>query len=114
MNDTPTKLFVYGIFLDEENRNHYGMTNPHYATVPDFATFGGQIVQANLIRHADLSLTGLLVDYDPNRWQSLDLLEGGYDRIIVTTTTGERAFMYATKGLVGFTNYSTYVPRSYS
>lgn len=89
------KLFVYGIFLDERNRNRYGMTKPYYATVLDYATFGDQIVMASRIANAGLSLTGLVVIPDENRWKDLDMLESGYDRIIVTTTNGEQVYMYA-------------------
>ena len=109
MTDEPTKLFVYGIFLNEYNRERYGMTNPSYDTVLDFATFGHGIVQASYLPGGNLSLTGLLVDYDPEVWENLDRLEGGYDRIIVTTTRGERAYMYAEPSKA-FENHSTYQP----
>lgn len=90
-----SKLFVYGIFLDAHNRSRYGMANPQYATVLDYATFGHHIVQAQHIPDCGLSLTGLLVDMDDQRWEPLDALEHGYDRIQVTTTSGEQAYMYA-------------------
>lgn len=89
------KLFVYGIFLDEYMREKYGMTNPKYATVPDYATFGGGIVMAYKIPDNRLSLTGLLVDMNPDNWEELDRLEGGYRRIKITTGSGEQAYMYA-------------------
>lgn len=105
------KLFVYGIFLDESARKRYGMSNPRYATVKGYATEGEYIVQA---REAEgLTLTGLIVDVAPkstrrdfynggfievDNWEQLDKLEGGYDRIIVRTTSEEEAFMYAKRG----------------
>lgn len=113
MTDEPTKLFVYGIFLGESMRAHYGMRNPEYATVHDFVTVGNQIVEAVYTptttpgRWNRLCLTGLLVDYDPTRWEGLDRLEGGYDRIIITTTNGTRAYMYA-RHSEAFENQSTY------
>lgn len=93
-----TKLFVYGIFLDKSSRDGYGMSNPHYATVKDYTTLGwgdGYIVQAKYVPGCNLALTGLLVEMNPYRWGPLDKLEAGYDRIIVTTTSGEEAYMYA-------------------
>jgi len=87
------KLFVYGIFLDEGNRNAYGMSNPHYATVPNWATVGGYIVEAVPCKGA--TLTGLLVDMDETRWERLDQLERGYIRTTVQTTEGINAYMYA-------------------
>lgn len=89
------KLFVYGIFLDKYMRDEYGMTNPKYATVPDYATFGGGIVMAVKIPDARLSLTGLLVDMNPDNWDKLDRLERGYRRIEITTGSGQQAYMYA-------------------
>ena len=96
------RLFVYGIFLAQPTRDSYGMTNAQYATVPDFATFGGHIVQAAYIEGAgNLQLTGLTVDVDPANWTRLDRLESGYDRVIVTTTMGEDVYMYVTPGTKG-------------
>lgn len=90
------KLFVYGIFLDESNRNHYGMSNPHYDTVKGYITVGDRIVQAVRIGGVDnVALTGLTVDMNPEYWEMLDLLESGYERIQVITTGGEEAYMYA-------------------
>lgn len=88
------RLFVYGIFLDEDRRQTYGMSNPEYATVLDFATFGHSIVSARRIPDIGLSLTGLTVDVDPAYWERLDLLEHGYDRKLVKTTRGEKVYMY--------------------
>lgn len=73
------------------------MTNPEYATVLDYATFGGSIVQAVRIPNAGLSLTGLTVDIPDSQWPSLDALEGGYDRELVTTTDNEQVYMYTGK-----------------
>ena len=91
------KLFVYGIFLGEEMRKEYGMTNPRYATVQDYVTHGHHIVKAYKVEDCGLALTGLIVDMDTSQWDDLDRLEGGYERIIVRTTSGEWAYMYAGK-----------------
>jgi gamma-glutamylcyclotransferase (GGCT)/AIG2-like uncharacterized protein YtfP len=90
------KLFVYGIFLDENNRRAFGLHNPEYAVVRDYATFsiGGSIVMAAHVPGNNLGLTGLLCDVDPEKWERLDQLEGAYDRIQITTEDGERAWMY--------------------
>jgi gamma-glutamylcyclotransferase (GGCT)/AIG2-like uncharacterized protein YtfP len=92
------KLFVYGIFLDEYNRKAYGMSNPAYDTVLDYATFGNGIVQAVRITRPEgkprLSLTGLVVDVDPAFWPDIDRLEQAYDRIEVETTSKQKAYMY--------------------
>lgn len=92
------RLFVYGIFLGERMRDSYGMTNPEYATVPGYATFGDHIVQAVKIDGArNLALTGLTVDIDPENWERLDRLEGGYDRKRVLTDKGEQVYMYTAR-----------------
>jgi gamma-glutamylcyclotransferase (GGCT)/AIG2-like uncharacterized protein YtfP len=109
MTEEPTRLFVYGIFLDERNRQSYGMTDPEYQTVADFATVGGRIVKAVHIPQAGLALTGVAVEYNPEQWERLDRLEGGYDRIIVKTTQGEPVYMYAEHD-EAFENHSTYTP----
>lgn len=89
------KLFVYGIFLGEMQRNAYGMSNPHYATVPDYVTIGGIIVEAVKVdKKFGCALTGLIVDVDPQYWEMLDRLESGYTREIVETTDREKVFMY--------------------
>jgi gamma-glutamylcyclotransferase (GGCT)/AIG2-like uncharacterized protein YtfP len=106
------KLFVYGIFLDEVNRNSYGMTNPKYTTVPGYITMGGHIVKAVHVEDKSIALTGLIVDMDSERWQGLDSLEGGYDRIAITTVDGTNAFMYA-EHQEGVENHSTYEFTSY-
>lgn len=89
------KLFVYGIFLDEYNRSHYGMEFPSYDTVPDYITVGGTIVRAIKLEGYGASLTGLLVDIPTKRLPSVDALEAGYARIKVKTSGGIEAFMYA-------------------
>jgi hypothetical protein len=44
------------------------------------------------------SLTGLVVELPDNYdWQPLDILEAGYNRELVTTTSGEKVFMYTAK-----------------
>lgn len=91
------RLFVYGIFLGQGCRDAYGMSNPEYATVLDYATFGGSIVEAYRIPDYGLSLTGLTVDVDPECWRRLDALEAGYTRKKVTTTDGEEVYMYVGK-----------------
>jgi len=88
------QLFVYGIFLSQYNRDAYGMTNPRYFTVLDYATYGRGIVQAHYEPGKGLSLTGLLVDVDPSQWEALDRLETGYKRIKVKTYNGVEAWMY--------------------
>src|SRR4051812_7599639 len=88
------KLFVYGIFLDENNRNGYGMRNPRYATVADYITIGGDIVTAYRVPEIRASLTGLVVDMPSDRWADLDALEAGYNRIQVNTSRG-KTYMYA-------------------
>jgi hypothetical protein len=90
-------LFVYGIFLDEYSRRHYGMVNPRYDTVSDYATYGGSIVTAYKQEDAGLALTGLTVDVPKSNWGRLDALEGGYDRVTVKTNTGKQVFMYVGK-----------------
>lgn len=95
--DNENKLFVYGIFLDQSDRDAYGMTNPQYATVKDYLTVGSYIVQATHVPGIGLALTGLLVDMNPAGWQELDMLEGAYDRVRVSTTMGKRAWMYVAK-----------------
>lgn len=93
------QLFVYGIFLDEDNRKRYGMTNPEYDTVPDFVTFGDHIVSAAPVGEGmNVQLSGLVVDVDPDFWPDIDALEGGYERIIVETNSHGQAFMYAAPG----------------
>ena len=91
---TKDKLFVYGIFLDEENRKDYGMSDPQYTTVPGYLTVGSYIVKAVETDNASVALTGLLVDIDPDMWPSLDSLEAGYDRIKVRDVSGDIAYMY--------------------
>jgi hypothetical protein len=85
----PNRLFVYGIFLGEDMRNKYGMSNPRYATVPGFATMGDYIVQAFAVANESIQLTGLIVDIDPYFWEKTDRLESNYDRIKVITSMGE-------------------------
>ena len=94
-SDTKDKLFVYGIFLDEENRKDYGMSNPQYTTVPGYLTVGSYIVKAVQTDNTSVALTGLLVDIDPDMWPSLDSLEARYDRIKVRDVSGDIAYMYA-------------------
>lgn len=90
------RLFVYGIFLGEDMRKSYQMSNPQYATVLNYATFGGHIVEAYpQASEIGASLTGLVVELPKDyNWEPLDALEGGYDRVIITTTTGTMAYMY--------------------
>lgn len=95
-------LFVYGIFLDVANRLAFGMTNARYATIKGYATFGDYIVKAYRVKPdepamPEYCLTGLLVDVDPEYWGRLDQLEAGYNRTVITTTSGDEAFMYVGK-----------------
>lgn len=89
------KLFVYGIFLDETNRENYGMENPSYDTVRGFITIGDYIVRAVPSTILGASLTGLLVDVPTRNFQRIDILETGYARIKVQTSSGIEAFMYS-------------------
>lgn len=93
---TPVKnrLFVYGIFLGQDCRDRYGMTNPVYATVPGYATYGRHIVQAFPVGNQNIALTGLTVDVDPEKWESIDRLESGYARKLVLTDSNEEVYMY--------------------
>lgn len=94
INNKTEQLFVYGIFLSEHNRREFKMTDPQYATVKDYATFGNQIVQAQYIPDVGFSLTGLVVDIPSDQWEGLDRLEGGYQRKRVTTTDGQNVWIY--------------------
>lgn len=105
------KLFVYGIFLDERNRQHYGLTNPNYDTVQGFITIGSHIVKAIPSTTIGAALTGLLVDVPTRKLPSLDMLEAGYDRIKINTTGGYEAYMYAAYG--SGENYSTFMSEMY-
>lgn len=89
------RLFVYGIFLGENQRRSYGMVGPEYAVVPDYATLhlGHGITGAAKVEDNGLGLTGLLVTMLGD-WQSLDRLESGYHRIKVETTDGDKCWMY--------------------
>ncbi len=89
------KLFVYGIFLDERNRELYNMENPSYDTVKGYITVGEDIVTAVKSSQYNASLTGLLVDVPIRSFPSIDRLEAGYSRIKVITTGGFEAYMYA-------------------
>lgn len=95
------RLFVYGVFLSKYNRDRYGMSNPRYATVKDYATFAlmqrGGIVEAARVTGLGLEMTGLIVDVDPTRWDDIDSLEHGYDRVQIVTTANERAYIYVRK-----------------
>jgi hypothetical protein len=93
-------LFVYGIFLNQSNRDDYFMVNPRYATVKGFVTKGQHIVTAVPSNDPHVALTGLIVDIldDETNWRWLDSLETGYDRILIKTTSGEVAYMYAARG----------------
>lgn len=92
-------LFVYGIFLGEDDRKAFGMSYPEYDTVEDYATYGigASIVEARHKPGLGLELTGLIVDVNPAAWPALDRLEQGYDRIKITATSGIHAYMYVAK-----------------
>jgi len=70
------------------------MEDPIYETVPGYITVGGHIVQAVPSDVEEASLTGLLVSIPARNLPNLDMLEAGYDRVIVKTTGGVDAFMY--------------------
>lgn len=93
------RLFVYGIFLNEDNRAVYNMTNPRYAVVKGYKTVFIQppkVIGAVKSTSTDV-LSGLLVNIDPRYWRAIDMLEQGYDRILIRTTLGEEAYMYVEK-----------------
>lgn len=99
--ETPTnRFFLYGIFLSQRTRDRYGMYDAEYATVQGFVTRGSHIVSAERTDDDGLALTGNTVSIDPSYIPALDRLEGGYDRIIVTTNDGERVWMYAKPGTI--------------
>lgn len=91
------RLFVYGIFLSQGMRYQYGMTVIDYAVVPDYITTSkyGDIVEATRVNGVKAALTGLLVEVPEDKWEGLDQLEAGYDRVVVTTIMGDQAYMYA-------------------
>ena len=93
------QLFVYGIFLDQINRDSYFMFNPRYATVQGYVTRGNRVVTAYPSSNPSDCLTGLLVDIldTPENWRMLDGLEFGYDRITIKTTCNNEAFMYVAR-----------------
>lgn len=88
------RLFVYGIFLGQDMRSSYGMSNPQYATVKGYITVGHRIVTAVPVQEQSACLTGLTVDIDPRMWERTDQLESGYDRKLVQTTSNEQVYMY--------------------
>lgn len=92
------KLFVYGIFLGDKNRHSFDMTNPRYDVALDYSTYhlAASIVEARPCKGA--ALTGLVVDVPPYNWRDLDELEYGYNRKIITTVGGEKAYIYVGKG----------------
>lgn len=105
--DDDNRLFVYGIFLDEIMRYHYGMTNALYTVVEGFSTrsIGQGIVEA--VEDSKYALTGLIVDVKPtievdnniviDNWDRLDRLEAGYSRIRAITVDGDSCWMYVAK-----------------
>lgn len=95
------RFFVYGIFLDQGMRDSYGMYKARYDTVQGFVTRGAGIVTAERTEDRKLALTGNTVSINPDNIPALDRLEGGYDRIIVKTNSGELVWMYAKPGTVG-------------
>ena len=91
------RLFVYGIFLNQRNRDRYGMYNAEYATVPGFFTVGSHIVQAVETEDTRIALTGVTVDVDPRMWPMIDGLEAGYTRQVVLSDSNEEVYMYTQK-----------------
>lgn len=100
MESKMERLFVYGIFLDEDSRLAYGMRYPQYATVRGYATVeaigSGYIVEAIKVSES-FCLTGLLVYVPSSNLRMLDALEGAYDRERVQTTSGVDCWMYVAK-----------------
>lgn len=90
------RLFTYGIFMSYTIRLGVGIyANAKYATVLGYATIGDQIVMA--VPDEKYTLTGMIVGVPDGVWPKLDRIEGGYDRITVTTTYGQEAQMYVRK-----------------
>ena len=92
-------LFVYGIFLEEGTRYRYKLyEEPRYATVQGYVTWGSHIATAYSVDDKDIILTGLVIDIpDDYDWAAIDRLEGGYNRVEITTEQGDKAFMYVGK-----------------
>lgn len=88
------KLFVYGIFLRQSTRDRYHMVGHEYATVAGYITVGEHIVQATKVDNPNIALTGLVTSIHEDHLPAVDRLEGGYDRIKITTNQGEEAYMY--------------------
>lgn len=88
------KLFVYGIFLGDNQRVAFGMVNPRYAVVHGYKTvrIAQDIVEA--VRDDGADLTGLLVDIPRAYLDDLDSLERGYTRVKEKTLRGEKCWMY--------------------
>lgn len=86
------RLFVYGIFLSQRNRERYFMVDAEYTTVRGLKTVGDYIVQATFDTTA--CLTGVTVTMPVDKLDSLDALERGYKRIEVLTTDNEVVDMY--------------------
>ncbi len=101
------KLFVYGIFLQDYNRERYGMEFPSYDTVSGYVTVGDIIVQAITSDIVGASLTGLLVDIPTRNFPKLDILEAGYHRVKVKTNSGMEAYMYVQPQAI-LENHSTF------
>lgn len=96
----PHRLFVYGIFLGETTRQYYGMTDPQYAVVKNYATYArnGHIVEAAQVDPScNAAMAGLVVTVDPKKWDQIDALERDYDRKLVTTTSNQHVYMYVSK-----------------
>ena len=93
------KVFVYGIFLSNRRQDDYDMEEVRpYTTVKDFVTVGDSIVQARYIPDHQYALTGKVVEIPVENMPELDRLESGYERVVVETTSGDTAFMYAERG----------------
>ena len=89
------------------------MSRAEYAVVEDYATYhvGGHIVEARPCEGA--ALTGLLVEVEPyyvghtlkveSRWDDIDALEHAYEKIVITTTDNQKAYMYVGKEILSET-----------
>ena len=100
-------FFTYGIFMDRRTRIRYGLPEQaDYTTVRGYYTLGTSIATAYQ-GLTNMCLTGMLVEipegYD---WTTLDMIEGGYNRIVIETTTMQlvddkrtpiKAYMYVGK-----------------
>lgn len=100
-------FFFYGIFLGESTRQRYGIIQAQYDTVRGYLTTGDYIVQAVRTDIEGAALTGVTAYVPTTSLLRLDNTEAGYKRIEVTTTSGDRVYMYVHPDTPG-EDYSLY------